>query len=164
MEQRYLIDTNLIIDNFGNKLLDNAKSLLYSIDLTISAVTKIEVLGWLNATKEQLQPLYEFMEIANVLPINEAVIEKTIAIRQTKKIALGDAIIAATALVYDLVIISRNTSDFKNIDGLQVIDPYKIWVMASQRKKVLQQPRCTKPAYWQVGILALREIIKKSLI
>ncbi len=126
MEQRYLIDTNVIIDNFGNKLPENAKNLLYSIDLTLSAVTKIEVLGWINATKEQLQPLYEFMDIANILPINEAVIEKTIAIRQTKKIALGDAIIAATALVYDLVVISHNTSDFKNIDGLKVIDPYSL--------------------------------------
>jgi predicted nucleic acid-binding protein len=126
MEQRYLIDTNVIIDNFGNKLPENAKRLLYSIDLTLSAVTKIEVLGWINATKEQLQPLYDFMEIANILPINEAVIDKTISIRQTKKIALGDAIIAATSLVHDLVLISRNTSDFKNIDGLQVIDPYKL--------------------------------------
>ena len=126
MDQRYLIDTNVIIDNFGNKLPENAKKLLYSIAITLSAITKIELLGWKDATKEQLQPLYEFMEIAHILPITEAVIEKTIAIRQTKKIALGDAIIAATALVYDLILISRNTSDFKNIDGLQVIDPFSI--------------------------------------
>ena len=126
MEQRYLIDTNVIIDNFGNKLSEKAKTLLYSIDLTVSAVTKIEVLGWINATKEQLQPLYDFMEIANILPINEAVIERTIAIKQVKKIVLGDAIIAATALVYDLVVISRNTADFKNIDGLKVIDPHSL--------------------------------------
>lgn len=124
MEQKYLIDTNVVIDGLGNKLPEKAKKLLYTIDLTVSAVTQIEVLGWINATKEQLKPLYDFMEIANILPINEAVIEKTIAIRQTRKIALGDAIIAATALVYDLVVISRNTSDFKNIDGLEVIDPY----------------------------------------
>lgn len=126
MEQRYLIDTNVIIDNFGNKLPEKAKSLLYSIDLNVSAVTKIEVLGWINASQKQLQPLYDFMEIANILPINETVIEKTITIRQTKKIALGDAIIAATALVYNLILISRNTSDFKNIKGLQIIDPYQI--------------------------------------
>ncbi len=63
MEQRYLIDTNVIIDNFGNKLPEKAKTLLHSIDLTISSVTKIEVLGWRNATIEQLQPLYDFMEI-----------------------------------------------------------------------------------------------------
>ncbi|TAG91271.1 MAG: type II toxin-antitoxin system VapC family toxin, partial [Bacteroidetes bacterium] len=72
------------------------------------------------------QPLYDFMEIASILPINEAVIDKTITIRQTKKIALGDAIIAATALVYNLVVISRNTADFKNIAGLQVIDPHNL--------------------------------------
>jgi len=122
MEQRYLIDTNVIIDHFGNKLPEKAKTLLYSIDLTVSAVTKIEVLGWVNATQEQLQPLYDFMETATILPINEIVIEKTIAIRQTKKIALGDAIIAATALVYGLILISHNISDFKNIAALQVID------------------------------------------
>jgi predicted nucleic acid-binding protein len=126
MEQRYLIDTNVIIDNFGNKLPEKAKELLYRIDLTVSAVTKIEVLGWINATKEQLQPLYDFMEIANILPINEAVIEKTITLRQTKKIALGDAIIAATALTYNLTLITRNTSDFKNIIGLNIIDPYNL--------------------------------------
>ena len=124
MEQRYLIDTNVIIDNFGNRLTKKGKNLLNSIDITISAVTKIEVLGWLNATKEQLSPLYTFTEIAIILPINDTVINKTIGIRQHKKIALGDAIIAATALVNGLVLITRNTSDFKSIEGLEVIDPY----------------------------------------
>jgi predicted nucleic acid-binding protein len=126
MEQRYLIDTNVIIDNFGNKLPEKAKTLLYSIDLIISAVTKIEVLGWLNATKEQLKPLHNFMEITSIIPINEDIIEKTIVIRQTKKIALGDSIIAATALTYDLILISRNINDFKNINGLKVIDPHNL--------------------------------------
>lgn len=48
MEQSYLIDTNVIIDSFGNKLPDNANKFLSSIDLTISTVTKIELLGWRN--------------------------------------------------------------------------------------------------------------------
>lgn len=121
-----MIDTNVIIDNFGNKLPEKAKTPLYSIELIASVVTKIEVLGWINATKEQLQPPYDFMEIVSRLPISEAVVEKTIAIRQSKKIALGDAIIAATALVHDLVVISRNTSDFKSIQGLKVSDPYSL--------------------------------------
>jgi predicted nucleic acid-binding protein len=126
MEQRYLIDTNVIIDNFGNKLPDQAKAFLSDIDITISAVTKIEVLGWKDATKSQLKPLYGFMELATILPISEDVIEKTINIRQTKKITLGDAIIAATALVYNLGLITRNTTDFKNIDGLNVLDAHNL--------------------------------------
>jgi len=126
MEQAYLIDTNVIIDNFGNKLPAKAKEFLNSFEPVVSVVTKIEILGWPNATEEQLKPLYDFMEIAGILPIDEAVIEKTILIRQTKKIALGDAIIAATALVHTMVLISRNISDFKNIQDLQVIDPHNL--------------------------------------
>lgn len=126
MEQGYLIDTNVIIDSFGNKLPEKAKVFLSRFGPVISAVTKIEVLGWRNATKEQLNPLYTFMELAHILPIDDAVIERTITIRQSKKIALGDAIIAATALVHDLILISRNTSDFNDIQNLQVIDPYNL--------------------------------------
>jgi len=126
MEQAYLIDTNVIIDNFGNKLPAKAKEFLNSFEPVVSVVTKIEILGWPNATEEQLKPLYDFMEMAGILPIDEAVIEKTILIRQTKKIALGDAIIAATALVHRLILISRNISDFKNIQDLQLIDPHNL--------------------------------------
>ncbi len=126
MEQKYLIDTNVIIDNFGNKLPENAKAFLNSFDPFISAATKIEVLGWLNATKEQLNPLYAFMEMVNILSIDETVVEKTISIRQAKKIRLGDGIIAATALVHQLTLISRNTGDFKNIEGLKVINPHDL--------------------------------------
>lgn len=126
MEQKYLIDTNVNIENFGDKLPENAKAFVSSIDLTLSTVTKIEMLGWLNATKTQLQPMYEFIEATNILPINESVIEKTIALHQVKKIALGDAIIASTALVFGLILITHNTLDFKNIDGLEFIDPYHL--------------------------------------
>lgn len=42
------------------------------------------------------------------------------------KTKLPDAIIAATALVYDLILITRNTADFKSIDGLKVVDPHSL--------------------------------------
>jgi len=59
-----------------------------------------------------------------VLDLTNNVVETCINIRKKHKTKLSDAIIAATALVYDLTIISHNTSDFKNIDGLTVIDPH----------------------------------------
>lgn len=66
------------------------------------------------------------MEITNILPTNQSVIEQTIALRQVKKIGLGDALIAATAIVNNLTLISRNISDFKNIEGLSLINPYNL--------------------------------------
>lgn len=121
-----MIDTNVIIDNFGNKLPANAIEFLSQQDIIISAVTKIEVLGWKDATAHQLKPLYAFMKLVIILPLSEEVIDTTISIRQSKKIALGDALIAATALVNDLVLLTRNISDFNLIDGLQVIDPHSL--------------------------------------
>jgi predicted nucleic acid-binding protein len=126
MEPEYLIDTNVVIDNFGNMLPEKAKAFASSFVPVVSVVTKKEVLGWPNATKQQLSPLYGFMETAILLTIDEAVIDKTISIRQAKKIGLGDAIIAATALQHNLKLMTHNTKDFKDIEGLQLINPYEL--------------------------------------
>lgn len=48
---------------------------------------------------------------------------KTIFLRQQFKIKIPDAIIASTALVYNLSLVSHNNKDFKGIPGLTVIDP-----------------------------------------
>jgi toxin FitB len=39
---------------------------------------------------------------------------------------LGDAIIAATALVHGLALVTNNTKDFTHIEGLVIIDPHAI--------------------------------------
>ena len=51
---------------------------------------------------------------------------KTGEIRKKNKIKLPDAIIAATALVNDLTLLSRNTKDFIKIKDLKLIDPHKL--------------------------------------
>jgi predicted nucleic acid-binding protein len=54
------------------------------------------------------------------------VVDYTIEIRKKYKTKLPDAIIAATALANDLILISRNVVDFKNIEGLNLSDPYSL--------------------------------------
>jgi predicted nucleic acid-binding protein len=51
-------------------------------------------------------------------------VNKTIQLRQKQKIKLPDAIIAATALVNGLALVSNNTKDFKNIPDLELVNPY----------------------------------------
>jgi predicted nucleic acid-binding protein len=53
-------------------------------------------------------------------------VDASILIRKKHKTKLPDAIIAATALVYDLTLITRNTSDFKCIAELKTIDPHSL--------------------------------------
>lgn len=91
----------------------------------LSVVTKIEVLGF-NAPEEHYKLLVNFMNDANVMDLTKSIVEKSIEIRKIHKTKLPDAIIAATAVVNNLTLISRNLSDFKNINGLKVIDAYQI--------------------------------------
>jgi predicted nucleic acid-binding protein len=70
--------------------------------------------------------LTNFIDDANVLNLSNDVVKASIEIRKKHKNKLPDAIIAATAIVYDLVLITRNTKDFSNIDGLKVIDPFSL--------------------------------------
>jgi predicted nucleic acid-binding protein len=127
MEQpQYLIDTNAVIDYLGKKLPEKGMDFMNSIiDAlpNVSVITKIEVLGF-NAPEDHYQLLTNFMDDAIVLDLTSNIVDLCINIRRENKTKLPDAIIAATALVNDLILDSRNISDFKSIQGLQVIDPH----------------------------------------
>ncbi|MEZ0483414.1 PIN domain-containing protein [Fibrella aquatica] len=53
-------------------------------------------------------------------------VNQTIALRKARKIKVPDAIIAATALVNQLTLITNNTKDFLNIPSLSILDPHTI--------------------------------------
>lgn len=126
MEQpQYLIDTNIVIDYLGNRLSINGMNFMNTVFDSVpnvSVITKIELLGF-NAPENHYKVLLNFIDDSTVFDLTNNVIETSIEIRKKHKTKLPDAIIAATAMVHDLILITRNISDFKNIDGLKVIDP-----------------------------------------
>lgn len=124
--KKYLTDTNVAIDYIGEVLPEKVLSSLDNIfDSTfyISVINKIELLGFSDITKKEELKFQELINAANVLELDEVVVKKTIEIRKHYKIKLPDAIIAATSMVYELTLISRNISDFKKIDGLHLVNP-----------------------------------------
>ena len=104
MEQsQYLIDTNAVIDYLSQKLpLTGMEFMNQIIDKVpnISVISKIEVLGF-NAPEQHYQLLANFMHDATILDLTNSVVDVSIDIRKKYKTKLPDAIIAATALVYD---------------------------------------------------------------
>lgn len=93
-------------------------------DFSISIVTKIEVLGF-DEIPLKMKIVEEFLSEAELFYIDDKVIEQTISLRKKhKKLKLGDAIIAATAMVNNFNIITRNIKDFQNIEGLLCLNPY----------------------------------------
>lgn len=124
MGEKYLIDTNALLEYVAGVLPTNAHIFVESVindNFNVSVINRIEILGHESATKE----LIDVMDLANTQQLTEDVEKQTINLRKQKKIKLPDAIVAATALVHDFVIISRNTKDFQNIDGLVCVNPYE---------------------------------------
>ncbi len=126
MGKRYLIDSNSIIDFCNGKMPVGGKELLLGIEPEMSIITNIELFATKDISEQEYLLLKKFVAIAIVHPVNTDLIQNTIDIRQNHKIKLPDAIIAATALTYGLTLISRNTKDFKNVSGLQTIDPHSL--------------------------------------
>ena len=120
----YLLDSNVVIDFCNAKLPPNAKDLWQNIEPNISVITQIELFSSSKIPELERLKLTQFVEIATVYDrLTLEIINHAIHIRQKYKKPLPDAIIAATALAYRLILISRNISDFAHIEGLTVTDP-----------------------------------------
>jgi predicted nucleic acid-binding protein len=128
MGKGYLIDSNVVIGYLDNKLTSHGMRLMNTIidDIpNISVITKIEVLRF-NASIDVYKVLEDFIGESAIFDLNDIIVDNTISICKSHKIKLPDAIIAATALVYNLTLITRNISDFKNINGLELLNPWDI--------------------------------------
>ena len=100
-----------------------------SPDALIASVTRIEVLGFPgfgHLAPERQARLHEIVATTVEAPLDDEIIRRAIILRQQKKMSLGDSIIAATALEFDVPLVTRNTGDFQHIAGLQLINPFPV--------------------------------------
>ena len=117
-----IIDSNLIIYSALPEF-SYLRPLMKADDTYASAVSRLEVLGYQkldDKSKKYFERLFEWIPI---LPITDFVLDSAISLKQQKKMSIGDAIIAATALLHDLELNTRNTLDFDWITGLKIYNP-----------------------------------------
>jgi len=125
---RYLIDNNVISNYFSGLLSKNGMDFIAGvIDQTpnISVVTEIEALSWINPDKNKEKIIEDFIHDSNVLALSPNIVKQCIVIRREKKIKTPDAIIAATAIIHSLTLLTSD-ADFQNIKNLNVEDPAKL--------------------------------------
>ena len=113
----YLVDTNFLIH-----LSEEDKIVIPFLDynISISYITELELLGVFSISKEQLKNAQNLINDCIVFEMNSQIKQKVISLKQSYKIKLPDAIIAATAIVYNLPFITSD-ADFKKIKELQLI-------------------------------------------
>lgn len=125
---KYLWDTNIAIYYLQQQFPPSAEKfmddLLKEERPVISAITEIELLCWKTTSKKDLEILHSFINDSMIIELEKSIKLKTANIRKSYRIKLPDAIIAATTLVYDLTLLSRNLSDFTCVNGLKIINPW----------------------------------------
>ncbi|ASF47166.1 type II toxin-antitoxin system VapC family toxin [Methylovulum psychrotolerans] len=118
-----LLDSNILI---YSQLSEYAylRPFIFDQDSAVSKITQLEVLGFHRLNDEARQYFVSCFQFINLIEINNSIIDRAILLRQQRKMSLGDAIIAATALCYNATIITRNVKDFAEIAHLNVITPF----------------------------------------
>ena len=128
MGEGFLIDTNVLIyylaDAIPKEELPKVEEILRK-SFNVSIITKIEFLGWKGHTPEGFEESREFISFAHVIPLTDEIADVAIELRRRVSIKLPDAVIAATALLHDLTLVTRNVKDFEKVMGLKVYNPFE---------------------------------------
>ncbi|MDR2233516.1 MAG: type II toxin-antitoxin system VapC family toxin [Tannerella sp.] len=120
----FLIDTNIII--YVSKDILLLEDFVRNEDaLHISSITYIEAMGFPFQNVDEEAKVVMCCNKFKRLFLTEEVERQTILIRKSNKIKLPDAIIAATAIVHNLTLITCNSADFKDIKGIKILNPHE---------------------------------------
>lgn len=121
---KIILDSNIVIYSLQPK---NEKFInwLEGHTICISAITRLEVLGYHKISQKEIAFAQRYFSACEEVSIQSSIIEEAINLRQLKSMSLGDAIIAATARIHKLTLMTANSKDFKHIENLELINPLK---------------------------------------
>ncbi len=117
MKIDFLADTNFLI------YLHEGRSFIepfLEYDFGVSFISEIELLGYKNLKKSDEVSLKMLLKDSFNINFNDEIKLQTIKLRQRYTIKLPDAIIAATALVYKIPLVTADKG-FKIIEELDLI-------------------------------------------
>ena len=117
-----LLDSNIII-YAAQPEYAALRQFIESHTPAVSDINYIEVLGYHRLTENDRLFLERFFQIAERLPLSEAVVQWAVKLRQRRKMSLGDSIVAGTAIAYERVLVTHNTDDFHWIEEIKLHDP-----------------------------------------
>jgi predicted nucleic acid-binding protein len=110
-----LVDTNIILYLLDGS--DELEKFLQGKDLYISFITELELLGYKNISQKQEQQIADILGDCSIISMSNLVKEKYIEVKRKYQLKLPDAIIAASAIAFDMPLITSD-KQFKTISEL----------------------------------------------
>jgi len=106
------VDTDVVVDHIrGHRRISTT-----DLQLAYSVVTRAELFSGANA-HDRIRDLLDAMD---EIPVDRAIAESAGIIRHGHRIDLPDALIAATAMILGVPLMTRNRRDFEGIKGLKL--------------------------------------------
>jgi predicted nucleic acid-binding protein len=111
-----LLDTDVLVDHLrgARRLVAAAAETSYSV------ITRAELFAG-RAIEEAT--IVRLLEPFRELSVDREVAERAGRLRREHGVRIADALIAATALVHGLMLVTRNVRDFERVPGLRIDAP-----------------------------------------
>ena len=113
-----LVDTYIFL--YLLKGNDTLAEMLQGKNIYISFITELELMGFKNITLKEEKQITALLNDCLVIPLNNEIKEKYVAVRRKYYLKLADAIIAATAIATDIPLITAD-KQFKTVEELKIV-------------------------------------------
>lgn len=88
----------------------------------ISAIVRAEVLAWHRHSTESLDAARVLLDVFELVPVTSTIADEGARIRRETGLKLPDALIAATALLQSVALVTANGKDFRRVPGLALVE------------------------------------------
>ena len=119
-----LIDSNIIIYS-ALKEFSFLREIFKEENVFVSDISLLEVLGFSSISETQENYFNAIFNLLNTIPISSEIILEAIKLRKKYKLSVGDSIISASAVIFNLELLTNNVADFKKIELIKISNPIK---------------------------------------
>ncbi len=113
-----LVDTNIIL--YLLKGNDTLQEMLQGKTIHISFITELELIGFKQLTVTEEKKIQTLLDECVIIPLNNEIKKKYVAVRRSYHLKLADAVIAATAIASAIPLITSD-KQFKTVNELSLV-------------------------------------------
>jgi len=119
MPQIPLLDTNILI-GLVNGTESSPEELSIS-EAAASVMSVMELYALAGIAQEESRRIEAFLQGLTLYPVSESIARRAGILARTRRRGIVDYVIAATALEFNLPLMTHNVKDFRNIPGLKLM-------------------------------------------